>query len=90
MKNANGLPWMGLAVGLSAAATGVLWLGLARMTGQDPGALAILAGFTLLALVMAGRCGRLALARSRVPVGRCRACGTSRHEGAACPRCGTA
>jgi hypothetical protein len=88
MRNRTGLPWMGLAVGLSTAVLGATWLGLARMTGEGPGGLAILGGLSLLALVMAGRCGRAALVLSRAAAGRCGECGALRAGAATCARCG--
>jgi hypothetical protein len=90
MNGTNGLPWLGLAVGLTTAAVGALWLGLGRMAGVEPGGLAALGGTSLLAAVMAGRCGQAALAVHRAPVGRRERCGTARGAAPACPRCGAA
>jgi hypothetical protein len=87
MNDRNGLPWMGLAVGLATAALGGLWMALAHVTGQGPGGLAILGGLSLLMLVMAGRCGQVARVESRAATGRCEACGSGLQGADACPRC---
>ncbi|HZM01105.1 MAG TPA: hypothetical protein VFD43_12730 [Planctomycetota bacterium] len=56
----NTLQWLAVAVGVSAAAVTAAWIWLTRFERLPVDDRLTVAGFGLLALVMALRCGRLA------------------------------